>query len=232
MPRWPTLASRGRRPAKRALPPDGCEVEVILFDLDNTLYHPDCGLQEAGDRLITRFISGRLGVTWDEADRIRVRTWRQYGATARGLQVEFGIPQREFLSLSIERVPIERYVEPDPALEAMLRSLPQRLYVFTNATRSYAERTLAALGVAEHFEEIFDIGFANGRPKPHCDCYRRIIETVGVEPRRVALIEDTEANLEPAGQMGMVTVKVGPPPPEGHHLYVSDLLALPDLLGA
>ena len=205
-------------------------IEVVLFDLDNTLYHPKSGLLEAGDRTITQFISRRLHMPWDEADRLRVRTWREYGATARGLEIEFGIPQREFFAGSIERVPVDEYIHPQPELRAMLQALPQRLYVFTNAPSVYAKRTLEALGIADLIADVFDIEATGGQPKPECRSYDRVVEAVGVPAERIALLEDTEDNLEPAAELGMVTIKVGPPPPEGEHLYLEDLLKLPEVL--
>lgn len=207
------------------------KIDVILFDLDNTLYDPQSGLLEAGDRTITDFISERLGIPWEEADRLRVRTWTEYGATARGLELEFGVGQREFFSGSIERVPVEEYVEPRPELREMMQALPQRLYVFTNAPSIYARRTLEALGISDLIEDVFDIEATGGQPKPECRCYDHVVEEIGVPPERIALLEDTEANLEPAAELGMVTIKVGPPPPEGGHLYLEDLLDLPELLG-
>jgi putative hydrolase of the HAD superfamily len=207
------------------------QIDVILFDLDNTLYHPRCGLLEAGDRTITEFIAERLEMPWEKADRVRRRTWTQYGATARGLELEFGVPQREFFSGSIERVPIEQYVRPRPELREMMQALPQRLYVFTNAPSVYARRTLEALDITDLIEDVFDIETTGGLPKPECSCYDHVIEAVNAPPERIALLEDTETNLEPADELGMLTIKVGPPPPEGDHLYLEDLLALPDLLG-
>jgi putative hydrolase of the HAD superfamily len=208
------------------------EIDVILFDLDNTLYDPQSGLLEAGDRTITQFIAERLQMPREEADELRVRTWEQYGATARGLEVEFGVPQREFFAGSIERVPIAEYVEPRPQLREMLEALPQRLYVFTNAPSVYARQTLEALGVADLIEDVFDIETTGGRAKPDCGCYDHVLEEVGAPAERVALLEDTEANLDPAAELGMMTIKVGPPPPEGDHLYLEDLLDLPQLLNA
>lgn len=207
------------------------DVDAILFDLDNTLYEPSCGLLEAGDRAITRFIATRLGIGQDEADRLRVRTWRQYGATARGLEIEFGVPQEEFFAGSIERVPVEDYVRPRPDLAAMLAGLPQRRFVFTNATASYATRVLAALGIEELFERVFDITFGNGHPKPDIERYSQVLCAINLPPERVALIEDTEENLKPAAAFGMITIKVGPPPPPSPHLALLDLMQLPALLG-
>ncbi|MFW5867372.1 MAG: pyrimidine 5'-nucleotidase [Armatimonadota bacterium] len=206
------------------------QIDAILFDLDNTLYHPRSGLLEAGDRTITQFIAERLEMPWEQADRLRVRTWREYGATARGLEVEFGVPRREFFAGSIEQVPVREYIEPRPELREMMQALPQRLYVFTNAPSIYARRALEALDIADLIEEVFDIETTGGRPKPECGCYDHVVEAVGAPPERVALLEDTEPNLEPAADLGMLTIKVGPPPPEGDHLYVEELLDLPELL--
>ena len=167
----------------------------------------------------------------EDADQLRVRTWQQYGATARGLQVEFGIPQSEFFAGSIEHVPVEEYLQPRPELAAMLRDLPQRLYVFTNAPEGYARRALNALEIADEMEAIFDIGVTGGRPKPECACYECVVETVGVTPERIALMEDTEANLVPAADLGMITIKLGPPPPDEAHHYLEDIEDLPELLG-
>lgn len=207
------------------------DVDLLLLDLDNTLYDPACGLLSAGDRLITQFIAHRLGLPEDEADRLRVRTWREYGATARGLEVEFGIPQREFFAGSIERVPIHEYVRAWPELAAMLARLPQRILVFTNATATYARRVLERLGMAHLIERIFDIEFMGGRPKPERAGYERVLAELGVPAERVALVDDTEANLEPAAELGMVTVKLGGDPPSPPHLHLPDMLELPRLLG-
>ena len=125
-------------------------------NLDNTLYHPASGLLEAGDETITRFISERLNIPWERANRMRVRTWREYGATARGLEVEHGIPQREFFAGSIEQVCVEDYIRPQPELRAMLQSLPQRLYVFTNAPCVYAARRCRR-ELADLISGVFDI---------------------------------------------------------------------------
>ena len=208
----------------------GSDIRVILFDLDNTLYPPDAGLIEAGDRLIADFIARRLDLPWDEADRLRVRLWLQYGATARGLEVEYGIPQREYFADSLERVDVSRYISPDPDLAELLGSLPQRRFVFTNSSELYAERVLEGLGVRGLFEGVFHIESAGGRPKPDSHPYDAVVQATGEQPRHMALIDDTEANLGPAAEMGMLTIKLGDAPDDPRHLHLTDLHDLPGLL--
>jgi putative hydrolase of the HAD superfamily len=206
-------------------------IKVILLDLDNTLYPPEVGLIEAGDKFIADFIARRLGLPWDEADALRIRTWIEYGATARGLEIEHGIPQREYFAGSIERVPVADYISPDPALAEMLAALPQRRYVFTNATEVYAARVLDALGVAELFEAVFHIEFCGGSPKPEVSAYQAVLDAIGVDATRVALVDDTEANLEPAADLGILTMKLGEPPADARHLHLTSLGELAGALG-
>ncbi len=206
-------------------------IEVLLLDLDNTLYPPEAGLIEAGDKFIADFIAQRLGLPWDEADALRVRTWIEYGATARGLEIEHGIPQREYFAGSIERVPVADYIDPDPALTETLAALPLRRYVFTNSTEVYAARVLDALGMAGIFEHVFHIEFCGGCPKPEMGAYEVVLDAIGVDATRVALVDDTEANLGPAVDLGMLTFKLGAPPADERHVHLADLREIAGAFG-
>ena len=56
------------------------------------------------------------------------------------------------------------------------------------------------------FEAIFDIQAANYVPKPAIESYRLLCETYSIDPTRAAMIDDIARNLEPAAQLGMMTV--------------------------
>jgi len=184
-------------------------LRAILFDLDNTLYHPDCGLQEAGDRRFNRWIAENLGMSPAQADALRVRTWRQYGATARGLQAEFGVDPREVYEYAVNGLAPDLHLQPWPELGEMLARLPVARYVFTNATGVYADKVLRSLGVREQFNGIFDIEDSGWLPKPAPGIYRNIVSRLGLAPSQIALVEDNPANLLPAKDLGMLAVLVG-----------------------
>lgn len=184
-------------------------LRAILFDLDNTLYHPGCGLQEAGDRRFNRWIAENLGMSPAQADALRVRTWRQYGATARGLQAEFGVDPREVYEYAVNGLAPDRHLQPWPELGEMLARLPVARYVFTNATRVYADKVLGSLGVREQFNGIFDIEDSGWLPKPDPGIYRSVVSRLGFAPPQIALVEDNPANLVPARELGMLGVLVG-----------------------
>jgi putative hydrolase of the HAD superfamily len=62
------------------------------------------------------------------------------------------------------------------------------------------------LGVAHHFEAIFDIVAGDYWPKPHQQIYDKLVVKHGVDPTRAAMADDIAVNLKPASDMGMRTV--------------------------
>jgi putative hydrolase of the HAD superfamily len=102
-------------------------------------------------------------------------------------------------------------VKPDPALCQALMRLPGRKYIFTNGSRTHAEKVAARLGFSGHFADIFDIIAANLVPKPERETYDRFVKHFGVMPERAAMFEDLTRNLIVPKAIGMKTVLVVPP---------------------
>jgi putative hydrolase of the HAD superfamily len=146
-----------------------------------------------------------LDIATDEVDRLRVRLMEEYGTTAAGAEVEFGLSQRELYAGSVEQVDASRYIGPDPQLDAMLATMPAQLHIFTNATRSYTQGVLKALGVERHFEQIFDVEFCGWCPKPAAEAYARVLAELDIAPEQVGFIEDNPGNIVPAHHLGMTT---------------------------
>jgi putative hydrolase of the HAD superfamily len=128
-------------------------------------------------------------------------------------------------------------LETDHRLGAALARLSGRRYVFTNGCRHHAARVLARLGIAQHFDGVWDIRTIAWRPKPDVEAYRDVVTDHAVDPARAAMFEDMARNLVPAHELGMTTVwlrndsawsKQGPdiPVPQGAHIhYQIDQLA-------
>ncbi|MBN2873874.1 MAG: HAD-IA family hydrolase, partial [Spirochaetales bacterium] len=77
----------------------------------------------------------------------------------------------------------------DPALGPFLDSIRLPKYVFTNAPMEHAHRVLAKLGVADHFERVFDIRFNMLRGKPAAEAVDRVMAAIGL-PANEALFAD------------------------------------------
>jgi putative hydrolase of the HAD superfamily len=180
------------------------EIDVWLFDLDNTLYPARCNLFAQTERLIGAFIQRLLSVGPEEARAVQKEYWRSYGTSLRGLMVRHGCQPTEFLDYvhDIDYSPVDA----SPELEQALARLPGRKIVFTNGTVRHAERVLERLGVPHHFEGIYDIVAADYVPKPERVVYEQLVTRYGVDARRAAMIDDIAINLRPAADLGMHTV--------------------------
>jgi len=182
--------------------------DVLLFDLDGTLYDLANPMVAEVDRRMTAFLQERLAVSWDEADRIRVDCTQEFGSLARGIVARYGLDPREFLATCLGGVNPAQYLPPDAALRATLQALPQSKAIFTNAPRPYTERVLGALGVGDQFERLLTIEWGDYRGKPAPELYRAAEAEVGASGGAVALVDDSPANLVPARALGWATVLV------------------------
>ncbi|WP_428699575.1 pyrimidine 5'-nucleotidase [Stappia sp.] len=183
-------------------------VEAWVFDLDNTLYPPSSDLFSQIDVRISDYIARHLGLSAEDARLKQKAFYRDYGTTLRGLMIEHDIEPDAFLEYvhDIDYSP----VAPNPALGRAIARLPGRKYIFTNGDRPHAERTAARLGIAEHFDDIFDIVAAGLLPKPNLETYNLFIEKTGVSPVRAAMFEDLSRNLAVPHGLGMRSVLLVP----------------------
>ena len=66
------------------------------------------------------------------------------------------------------------------------------------------------LGLTGLFDDVFHIGSGGYEPKPSVEAFVRINAAHAIEPTTTAFFEDSQRNLEPAADLGMTTVLVGP----------------------
>ena len=186
------------------MPFDPARVDCWIFDLDNTLYPSSVNLFSQIDVLMGRFIRELLGCDLAEARRVQKMYFHDHGTTLAGLMHYHAVNPREFLDYvhAVDMTVLDRA----PRLGDRLRALPGRRLIFTNADADYAARALAALGIADCFEGIWDIHAMTYRPKPEMSAYHGLIEAFSIDPARAVFIEDTARNLPPAKNLGMQTV--------------------------
>jgi putative hydrolase of the HAD superfamily len=201
-------------------------MDVLLFDLDNTLYPPERELFNLIDVRINRFMTERAGIPAAAVDALRREYWAAYGVTLQGLIRHHGVDPEAYLHY-VHDVDVNTRLAADSELHDMLAALPQRKAVFTNGSAGHAERVLAALGIRDQFECVFDIRVANYLPKPYPAPYQAVLTALGVTPQRCTMIEDSRENLRTAKELGMTTVLVGAgPTPAFVDLHLPDVRAL------
>ena len=183
---------------------DPASVGAWVFDLDNTLYPARSNLFVQVSERMTLFIQDRFDLDRDNAKALQRDLFRRHGTTMRGLMTEHGMDPIPFLDFvhDIDVTP----VDPSPELDGLLARLPGRKVIFTNGSVPHAERVMARLGVARHFDHIHDIVAAEFTPKPDPATYRALIEITGIQPSSAVMVEDMAKNLLPAHDLGMGTV--------------------------
>ena len=157
-------------------------VSTWVFDLDNTLYPPDCGLWPQIEERITLFLI--------EHHRARRRVGARVAAlllpsprhdAARARRRGLRSSAEEFLDFVHD---VDRSgLTPEPRARREIARLPGRKLIFTNGSRDHALATVAQLGLDGLFEDAFDIVAAGLMPKPAAAAYEAFFAPHGVDPR-------------------------------------------------
>lgn len=200
-------------------------VRAWVFDLDNTLYPPEIRLFDRIEARMTAFVMSALGVDKAEADRLRKHYWAEYGTTLAGLMAVHGLDPGDYL-VAVHDIDLDGIV-PDQRLSTAIEALRGRRIVYTNGSRAYAERVLAARGLAGHFDAVYGFEEAGYRPKPDRQAFATIFARDGIDPACAAMFEDDPRNLAAPHAMGMRTVHVAPAPVAAAHIHhhTNDLAA-------
>ncbi|TVR99962.1 MAG: pyrimidine 5'-nucleotidase [Rhodospirillales bacterium] len=175
-----------------------------VFDLDNTLYAASVDLFAQIDQRMRAYIAAFLGLPVDEAYKLQKQYFYQYGTSLRGLMHRHGMSPEPFLA-HVHDIDVS-VLEADPVLDAALAALPGRKFIHTNASTRHAERVVERLGIARHFDAVFDICEAAFRPKPEPEPYAELVARHGLDPTATVMVEDMARNLGPAAALGMTTV--------------------------
>jgi putative hydrolase of the HAD superfamily len=185
-------------------------LEYLVFDLDETIYPRSSGLMQAISDRISSYMIERLGMDPEIVPRLRREYWEEYGTTSRGLQLLHSIDVVDYMHY-VHQIPLRDYIGPNQALDATLSALSQRKVVFTNASADHASAVLEVVGVAHHFDAVYDAFFAENESKPAMGAYQRLLGVLGVSGTSCLMVEDAARNLRPAKSLGMTTVLVNPP---------------------
>ncbi|AJE47889.1 pyrimidine 5'-nucleotidase [Celeribacter indicus] len=201
-------------------------VKTWVFDLDNTLYPPSAALFSQIEIRMTDWVARELGVTTEEANRLRGAYWRDFGTTLSGMMANHGTDPLPYLTY-VHDIDFSGLAA-DAELKAAITALPGRKIVYTNGSAPYAERVLEARGLAGIFNAVYGIEHANFHPKPRAEAFDTVWKLDRVTPGEAAMFEDDPRNLEVPHALGMKTVHVAPAaldPPAPHIHHHTDNLA-------
>ncbi|MHB1231103.1 MAG: pyrimidine 5'-nucleotidase [Burkholderiales bacterium] len=182
---------------------------VWVFDLDNTLHNATPHIFHHISRAMTGYLQSHLGLDEAGANALRIHYWRRYGATLLGLiRHHPEIDPRHFLWHTHQFPRIHPMLVFERGLRGLLRRLPGKKIVFSNAPAHYAHAVLAAMGVAHLFADVISVERTGFRPKPAAHGFRHLFRAHGLRPERAIMVEDDLDNLRTAKRLGMRTVWV------------------------
>jgi putative hydrolase of the HAD superfamily len=204
-----------------------------LFDLDNTLHNATPHIFPHINRSMTAYIVEHLRVDEAEATQIRQHYWQRYGATLLGLVRHHGTDPNHFLWHTHQFPDLKRMVVFERGLKAMLRRLPGRKIVFSNAPLHYTEAVLDLTGIADCFDAVYSVERIRFQPKPAPAGFHHLLRAERLNPRRCIMVEDTLPNLKTAKRLGMKTVWVSTSTrrPPCVDVQLASVLDLPQRLG-
>ena len=171
-------------------------VSYLLFDLDNTLYRASSGLSDEMDMRMTRFVARHMGMSLEEAGRLRHQGYVKYGTTLRWLIEEAGLDNPMDFLQEVHPAEVGDYIAHEPGLRRLLDSIPLRKAVLTNSPLFHAERVLEHCGIRPCFERVFDLVFNQYKGKPDPSSYLRVLDNLGLEAGEVLFIDDVPRYLE------------------------------------
>jgi putative hydrolase of the HAD superfamily len=186
-----------------------------LFDLDNTLHNASHAIFPAINVNMNLFIKRVLaerGLPSDDAsvDALRYDYWQRYGVTLLGMMRHHQVNQTEFLHAAHSFDDLPAMVRAERGLLRLLRRLPGRKILLTNAPRRYANELMRELGLHRDFRQQISVEMmrVHGRlrPKPSRQFLRKLLAREGLRASGCVLVEDTLANLKAAKSVGLRTV--------------------------
>jgi putative hydrolase of the HAD superfamily len=188
-----------------------------LFDLDNTLHNASHAIFPAIHLNMNAFLAKTLGTADAPADAatvnaVRLQYWKRYGATLLGMIKHHNVREEDFLREAHRFDDLSSMIRAERGLGRLLRRLPGRKILLTNAPRRYSRDVLHHLGLHRHFARHIAIESMRVhrqlRPKPSKLLLRKLIAKEGVAAHRCVLVEDTADALKAARAVGMRTAWV------------------------
>jgi pyrimidine 5'-nucleotidase len=182
---------------------------TLFFDLDATLYPASNGLWEQIKLRIYQFMLEEVGIPEVDIPATREKYLTTYGTTLEGLRIHHQVEVDDYLNY-VHDLPLKDFLEPDPVLRELLKTLPQDLWVFTNADHRHVGRVLNELGIRDLFSGIVDLLALDFIVKPNRKAYQTAMILAGVtDPKKCVMFDDLIQNLIPAKELGFYTTLVG-----------------------
>lgn len=205
---------------------------VWIFDLDNTLHNATPHIFPHINRSMTAYLQQHLQLDEAVANALRIDYWQRYGATLTGMMRHHATDPDHFLQQTHQFPELDKMVLREPRLSHVLKALPGKKIVFSNAPQHYANAVLKLLRIDDLFDDVIAIEHARYRPKPDSFGFLKLLRKHKVKAAQCVMVEDSLDNLRTAKKLGMRTVWVsaGQQNEACVDVKVRDVMQLPKML--
>jgi len=190
---------------------------IWLFDLDNTLHDASHAIFPAINANMNTYMAQVLGngttpAAAETVNATRLAYWKRYGATLLGMVKHHQVREEDFLREAHRFDDLAAMIRAERGLGRLLKRLPGRKILLTNAPHRYSHDVMRHLGLHRHFAKHIPIEsmrvHGKLKPKPSKQLLQKLIARERTSARRCILVEDTIDTLKAAKSLGMRTAWV------------------------
>jgi len=176
-------------------------IDLLIFDCDGVLIDSE----PVASRLLSKALQ-RAGIEVSAAEVHRRFTGASETESRRICIDEFGLVEVDQVFMEMQTQLYDafaRSLRPIPGMDMLVRSLPHRKCVASNSTLERLRRSLGLFDLWAEFDpHIFSAEMVE-RPKPAPDLFKLCARTLGVEPGRCLVIDDSVHGVAGAVAAGM-----------------------------
>lgn len=189
------------------------KTQVIVWDLDNTLYRETPEFHNLMDKITAEAIVEdlKLPIDFAIAKAMVTESYRTYRDGGEIFVRKYGVSPKEIFEAYHKRkennlTPIKPY----QGLLERLKTLPCEQYIFSTSSHDACEAILKHLGLFNFFAgrfysvEDFDAYKKNESP----DVYLKFCKKINIEPAQCLFVDDSYSNLEFAKKAGFKTIRL------------------------
>ena len=171
-------------------------IKHVLMDVDHTLYPRSSGVEGEMVKLINKFVGEYLGVTAEEAARMRAeRPAGVYASTLDWLQRKYGFTDIYGYFRAIHPTRFWEHFPKNSELITMLDKLKVPCSIYTNSWSNHALNVMDYLEITPCFKKIYDLPFCHFIGKPDPRSFRYVLDDLKLEPSEVLLADDAPETI-------------------------------------
>lgn len=182
-------------------------------------------------KLINKFVGNYLGVTPEEAAKMRSeRPKGVYASTLDWLQRKYGFTDIYAYFRAIHPTRFWEHFPKNAELITMLDSIKVPCSIYTNSWANHALNVMDYLEITPFFKKIYDLPFCHFIGKPDPRSFHYVLEDLKLEPEEVLLADDSSETIiayTKIGGKGVLVDEDLKPRPDFPAPIIKDITQLP-----